>query len=505
MNGTLTKIELFAAKCGIFSRVMLSVAAKACLSTNPDNLVSMNTFAKNKVRWIFAAALMIAATGLAFSQTSPPPLMQDIKVYNGNSTAVPSGTPLVQKTGIVTPAAPLNPVKTQYSALAEVIVPGYSGVLVQSLDGNVILESHADNAFNPASNVKVATAYAVLKTFGPEFRFPTNVYTDGTIDRTTGTLDGNLYVSGRDPIFGFEHGVAIANELNKLGIFRIHGDLVVTSDFAMNYSVSAAHSGDALFADLDPSKRSAAATRVWLNYLAYSGQSGRVTGIPGVTFSGAIYIQGLPSNLRLLFTHESAPMRDIIKATLCYSNNFIAERLGDMLGGPYAVARIVQLNARIQPVEFSIQTSSGLGYNRVTPNAMMKLLRALRSDLALNKMTFADIMPVAGIDNGTLEGRFDTDFARGSVVGKTGTLGNTDAGVSALSGEINTAKGKLLFVIFNQHGSVPKFRAFQNYFVSLVQSQFGGAVPIRYDAVSLDTRLARSRFSYPTAYYRRNE
>jgi serine-type D-Ala-D-Ala carboxypeptidase/endopeptidase (penicillin-binding protein 4) len=170
-----------------------------------------------------------------------------------------------------------------------------------------------------------------------------------------------------------------------------------------------------------------------------------------------------------------------------------------MLGGPYAVARLVQLNAGIQPQEFSLATASGLGYNRVSPNAMMKLLHVLRSDLARYRMTFADIMPVAGIDKGTLENRFDTDFSVGSVVGKTGTLGVTDSGVSALSGEINTRNGRYLFVIFNEHGRVAKFRAFQNYFVSLVQGQFGGAAPVVYDAVSLETRIARSRVSYPTA------
>jgi D-alanyl-D-alanine carboxypeptidase/D-alanyl-D-alanine-endopeptidase (penicillin-binding protein 4) len=118
-----------------------------------------------------------------------------------------------------------------------------------------------------------------------------------------------------------------------------------------------------------------------------------------------------------------------------------------MLGGPYAVARIVQLNAQIAPEEFYIQTSSGLGQNRVTPRAMMKLLRALRNELAKNKMSFSDIMPVAGIDKGTLEGRFDADFARGSVVGKTGTMANTDGGVSSLAGEIKrkTANCCLLF------------------------------------------------------------
>jgi D-alanyl-D-alanine carboxypeptidase/D-alanyl-D-alanine-endopeptidase (penicillin-binding protein 4) len=207
----------------------------------------------------------------------------------------------------------------------------------------------------------------------------------------------------------------------------------------------------------------------------------------------------------LLFTHESTQLKEIIKVTLCYSNNFLAERLGDMLGGPFAVSRVVQLNASVQPNEFSIQTSSGLGYNRVTPNAMMNVLHALRDDLGRYKMTFADIMPVAGVDKGTLENRFDSDFATGSVVGKTGTLGNTDGGVSALAGEINTRNGKYLFVVFNQRGSVTKFRSFQNFFVSLVQGQFGGAAPMKYDSLPLEMRLAKSRVSYPNGRSSRGE
>jgi D-alanyl-D-alanine carboxypeptidase/D-alanyl-D-alanine-endopeptidase (penicillin-binding protein 4) len=299
-------------------------------------------------------------------------------------------------------------------------------------------------------------------------------------------------------MFGFDHAVDIANELNKLGIRSVSGDLVATDNFAMNFSGSSLHSAQQLLESMDASKRSAAATRVWLGYLANSGRTSQITGVPGVSFTGKAYVQAIPSSLHLLFTHESAKIREIIKATLCYSNNFLAERLGDMLGGPYAVARIVQQGAGIPPAEFSIQTASGLGYNRVTPNAMMKLLRTLRSDLTRYRMTFADIMPVAGVDKGTLENRFDADFASGSVVGKTGTLGVTDAGVSALSGEINTRNGKLLFVIFNQRGGVQRFRAFQNSFVSLIQGQYGGPVPITYTPIPLDARLAQTKISYPS-------
>jgi D-alanyl-D-alanine carboxypeptidase/D-alanyl-D-alanine-endopeptidase (penicillin-binding protein 4) len=304
-------------------------------------------------------------------------------------------------------------------------------------------------------------------------------------------------------MFNYEHGIAIANELNRLGVRTISGDLIVTDNFAMSYNMNAQSSGNSLLATMNSAKRSTGATRAWQNYLVSSKKP--INGVPSVDTSGGVYVQALPTNARLLFSHESAPMREIVKVTLCYSNNFLAERLGDMLGGPYAVARIVQQNGQIAPEEFYIQTSSGLGSNRVTPRAMMRLLRTLRNELARNKMTFADIMPVAGIDKGTLEGRFNSDFAMGSVVGKTGTLGNTDGGVSSLSGEIQTKNGKLLFVIFNQRGSVARFRSFQNSLIALIQGQMGGATPMAYSQVPLDVRLANTRISYPDTRARLNE
>ncbi|MEQ1603447.1 MAG: D-alanyl-D-alanine carboxypeptidase [Pyrinomonadaceae bacterium] len=461
--------------------------------------------ANNILRSLLVAVLPFVLTAASFGQ-SRSPMLQDIQVknesYSTNQPAqiVPTPTPLVSKTGNSTAAVPMSGMRTLFPALAEVQPPGYSGILVESLDGNVVVESNSNFTFNPASNVKIATTYAVLKTFGPEFRFMTNVYTDGAVDRNTGMLNGNLYVSGKDPMFGYQHGVALAYELNRLGIRTVSGDLIVTDNFVMNYSGSSLVSAQTLASTMDMSKRNAAATKIWLNHLSYSGKFNQVNFVPGIIFTGSTYVQPIPSNLSLLFTHESAQLREILKATMCYSNNFLAEKLGDLVGGPFAVARLVQLNAGVQPQEFSIATSSGLGYNRVTPNAMMRLLRSLRNDLARYKMTFADIMPVAGIDKGTLEGRFDADFARGSVVGKTGTLPNTDGGVSALAGEVNTRNGRLLFVIFNQRGGVAKFRSFQNGFVSLVQGQFGGAMPMTYDVISLDTRLSRTRVSYPTGY-----
>ena len=465
---------------------------------------SMNSIGvKNSL--LVAVAVLFSSFGAFGQGTSSPnaakPLLQDIPVYTGLET--PPASAYVQKTSGSTPV--VSSVRSSFPILADTAIPGYSGVLVETLDGDVVVESMSNTPFNPASNVKIATSYAVLKAFGPDYRFPTSVWTDGSYEQTTQTIHGNLYVSGKDPIFGFEHAVALAAELNRMGVRTVMGDLIVTDNFAMNYSTSPQRSSQALFTTLDAAKRSAAASRVWANYLINSGRPMPATGLPSVMFSGTVYVQPMPSNAKLLFTHESTPMRDIVKVMMCYSNNFVAERLGDAVGGPYGVARIVQQNTGVQPGEFSIATASGLGINRVTPSAMMKLLRIFRSDLTRYRMTFADIMPVAGLDRGTLENRFDTDFSSGSVIGKTGTLGSTDGGASALAGEMNTRKGKLLFVIFNQRGSVSRFRNFQNNYVSLIQGQFGGAAPIAYSPTSLDSRMAKTRFSYPNRVSANNE
>ena len=468
----------------------------------------MKRFTSKIEVWFLITLLTISGAAGVFAQpsedkatgTAPAvrPLLQDIKVVSSDASAAAANTPLVKKTSSVA-SANSAAVGMAAATLADVEIPGYSGVLVQTMDGKTVIDSGSVGAFNPASNVKIATAYAVLKTFGPEYRFATTVYTDGSFDRESGTLYGNLYVTGRDPVFGYEHAVSIANSLNRVGIKTISGDLIVTDNFAMNYSGASERAAASLLASLDASKRPAAATRAWGSYLVNSGRYGKIVGTPSVTVNGASFVQGMPTNVTLVFTHESAPLREIVKATLCYSNNFLAERLGDMVGGPYAVSRVVVQNTGVKPNEFILASSSGLGINRVTPIAMMKLLRTLRGELERNKMTFADIMPVAGVDKGTLENRFDTDFSTGSVVGKTGTLGNTDGGVSSLAGEINTRKGKLLFVIFNQRGNVSRFRSFQNYYVSLIQGQFGGAAPMAYSPVALDVRLARSKVVYPAA------
>jgi D-alanyl-D-alanine carboxypeptidase len=127
---------------------------------------------------------------------------------------------------------------------------------------------------------------------------------------------------------------------------------------------------------------------------------------------------------------------------------------------------------------------------------MMKIYVALREELARRKLQPSDILPVAGIDPGTLQKRYATSVGRGSIVAKTGTLGHTDGGVSALVGEMRAQDGEtLLFVIFNRRGSVYRFRQDQDSLVASIQAARGGPALFDYTPHTLAMRLSDTEFN----------
>ena len=370
---------------------------------------------------------------------------------------------------------------------------GVQGVLIETLDGRVVASQAEHEQLNPASNMKLATALVALRTLGPEHRFATGVWTDGVVDRATGVINGNLYISGRDPSFHYEHGVLLARELNKLGIKQVSGDLFVAPGFTMNFSASAKRSGERLYDTLDSTLRSAEALRAWNYERTLLNDHASLETLPSVAVMGGVDVAPVASSAKLLLTQRSSKLVDILKVLLCYSNNFMAERIGEALGGPESVRQQLTTQLGLGPDELRIASLSGLGVNRVSPRVMMKIYRALRSELQKHKLTPAAIMPVAGIDPGTLEDRFTGLAWRGSVIAKTGTLIRTDGGASSLVGQMQAANGDiLLFVIMNQRGSVWRFRENQDYLVMLTQNTRGGPKPFTYKPLMLTMQLSNT-------------
>jgi D-alanyl-D-alanine carboxypeptidase len=374
-------------------------------------------------------------------------------------------------------------------------IHGYQGVLAETIDGTVISSQSADEKFNPASAVKLATAFAALKNLGPNHRFLTSVWTTGSIDAATATLNGDLIISGRDPSFRYEHALMLARQLNNLGIKSVTGNLIVAPGFTMNFDWSSQRSGEELRNSMDSITRSASATRAWMDERLLLGDQQSLSSVPGVTIAGEVMIGSAPPQAIPLLTRRSSKLVDILKVLLCYSNNFMAERIGESLGGPDSVGALLISSLKINSDEVSLASTSGLGVNRVTPRAMMQILRGVRDELKKNNLKLSDILPVAGIDPGTLEDRYTETAARGSVVAKTGTLVRTDGGASSLVGQMNTKSGRVvLFVIFNQRGNVNLFRSNQDAIVTAIQGAYGGPAPFAYQPIQLSMRLATSDY-----------
>src|SRR2546421_8473363 len=232
-------------------------------------------------RFAFMFGLLVALSlGATAQETQPAPQ--------------PSPTPLVNSA--LLPGAPALPAPVVVAADIVPAVPtptpvyGRLGMLVETTDGQVVREYGADEQFNPASTVKLATALDALHTLGPDHRFTTAVWTTGTFDAQTATITGDLIISGRDPSFHYEHAIMLARELNRLGIRTVTGDLIVAPMFTMNYSWSARASGDNLYDTLDATRRPETAARAWIEERNALNDRESLLTTPRVAVMGAVYV-----------------------------------------------------------------------------------------------------------------------------------------------------------------------------------------------------------------------
>jgi serine-type D-Ala-D-Ala carboxypeptidase/endopeptidase (penicillin-binding protein 4) len=109
-----------------------------------------------------------------------------------------------------------------------------------------LLTWRADVLVNPASTLKLVTTYAALDRLGPDFRWQTRVYRDGTL--RDGVLHGNLYLQGDgDPKLVSERLWLLLRRVQGLGIRRIAGDIVLDrSAFAIPETDPGAFDGEPL-------------------------------------------------------------------------------------------------------------------------------------------------------------------------------------------------------------------------------------------------------------------
>ncbi len=345
-----------------------------------------------------------------------------------------------------------------YQALARELVGPGQGVFVIAEDGTVLASEAADRAVHPASVTKIATSLALLGRLGPTYRFTTRVLADGRL--ADGTLHGNLLVEASgDPFLVDEGAFLVLRALHARGLHVVDGRLAVRGPLVFDWArdpggtalarVLAGHGGTWPTTPEWPPLRDAA--------LTFHGATTRHADAPTA-----------------LVIYRSPPLLAILKALNGYSNN-VFHLASDAIGGPSAVTATARaaVPADLRD-EIVLTNAAGAGTeNRLSPRAAAALLDALRRTLATMGRDLTAVLPVSGIDPGTLRERLlAPPGGRGLVVGKTGTYGSE--GASALAGVLRTARfGLVTFAILNHGVPVPEARSRQDAFVVKLAAALG--------------------------------
>lgn len=343
------------------------------------------------------------------------------------------------------------------------LVPENQGIWLQA--GTRVLASHRGTVPRPAASItKVATSLVALETWGSDRTFETSFSAIGTLDN--GTLDGDLAIAGGgDPMFVWEDAIAVAIALQRQGIQRVAGNLIVGGRFSMNFKDDPTTAGTLLKQAFDE--------RQWTPDLenAYKRLSAKSpTPVPKPQLEILGEVRPVNENTpvgRFLHRHRSRPLLTLLKQMNVHSNNVMAETLATQLGGGAIVARRAARLAGVPPTEIQLVNGSGLGQdNRISPRAACALFAAIQRRLAVDGLTVADVFPVSGQDVGTLE---DRHLPKGAIV-KTGTLWN----VSALAGAVPTGdRGLVWFAAINGgEDYVIPFRRAQDEFLDRLVAQY---------------------------------
>ncbi|MEP7273387.1 MAG: D-alanyl-D-alanine carboxypeptidase [Acidobacteriota bacterium] len=326
------------------------------------------------------------------------------------------------------------------------------GVYIESLNTSEPLAAiNADVPMNPASVIKLATSLAALEALGVDLRFRTEFLCRGEIDKRTGVLQGDLVLSsGADPSFSIPDARSIGDALRNLGVRRVTGNLVIAGTFNCNYN-----------------------TQTDVSAAVFRRQS-------RLAINGSTLFEPLsPESKRgeLLLTLESEPLLKIIYYQNAHSVNAMAELLSERVGGPEGVRRFVVERLGLDPESVFISRGSGLDFNRLSARGTVALLRSLVGWLEARGLTADSVMPIAGVDASTLSDRFSDERFEGSIVGKTGTLHESDGGVAALAGIAYTRKsGPVLFAVFDmaEGRRVEHLRQLQDAFLKATVDELGG-------------------------------
>jgi serine-type D-Ala-D-Ala carboxypeptidase/endopeptidase (penicillin-binding protein 4) len=263
-------------------------------------------------------------------------------------------------------------------------------LLIDLASGQELAELNPDLPLIPASTVKLATAVVALDVLGPEYRFRTELLTNGRVER--GVLRGDLILRGSgDPSLDVADLLGLAVRLGSSGIRQVDGRFLIddtalprfseieptqppqapynASVGALSLAFNRVHVAwwgggridvaalpplyEARFEGAPPGRLPPGGIELLSNgqqsvvwRVADRGRRRQVTELPvkdpglhaGYVFRQMAGAQGIslmpplrgptPAGAAVLAVHESPPLRFLVQDMLLYSNNVMAELIG---------------------------------------------------------------------------------------------------------------------------------------------------------------------------------
>ncbi|MDQ3898222.1 MAG: D-alanyl-D-alanine carboxypeptidase/D-alanyl-D-alanine-endopeptidase [Actinomycetota bacterium] len=329
------------------------------------------------------------------------------------------------------------------------------GLSVWMEGSGTIFAHNADLALRPGSNEKLLVAWGAYGVIGGDASLHTDLRADGDVDGST--LRGDLVlVGGGDPSVratGPHSLDRLAATLRARGVTEVSGDLVAdesrfdgerrapgwTSFHVPNFvGPLSALAVDRNLLRTDPEYLANPAAG---NLGAFRAALAR----QGINVAGSERLGPAPESAPVVASLTSAPVSDLAREMLTYSDNFYAEMLlkevgrratgaGTIENGMAAVREL----AAAAGVRLSGRAADGSGLSRDDsrpPREWAELLVAARAQPWFDQ--FLGALPLAG-RTGTLANRFLGTPAAGNVRAKTGSVRET----RALSGYVTTAGGR---------------------------------------------------------------
>ena len=346
--------------------------------------------------------------------------------------------------------------------------------------GRTIFLRHPTLSLVPASNAKLAVAYASLDVLGPDFRIDTMVFGEGQLAGST--WNGDLVLKGfGDPTLSRGDLRALAGQIRAYGIRQVTGGIEADESYFDSRRVGPAWRSHYYINESPPLS---ALTVDRARFRGFVTDSPAITAArqfrlalraAGVGVRGRVVMGAADPVAMHLASTASAPLSRIVAFMNRESDNFTAELLLKQLGavdggagtsaaGAESVRRSLT-EAAVPLAGVRIVDGSGLSpRNRLTAAAVIGMLVVAWKDPVL-RSHFVRSLAVAGV-NGTLEDRLERPPTRGAVLAKTGTLRES----SALSGYV---KGRWAFAVIQNGRPVSQFwaRRAQDRFASVLAAQ----------------------------------